>query len=139
MTTINSRQDYIDGLRQLADLLESTPDLPTPYVSGTSVFWADWHDAARVAKLASLVPGKLRKNNPSKGGYDAKYYELTSDKKVGPFELSVRSYRATVCEKVQTGTKTVTIPAVEATPERIEEQPVFEFVCSPLLAKAVSA
>ncbi|MFF1633940.1 hypothetical protein [Leifsonia sp. NPDC058248] len=133
------RQEYIDGLRKLADLLESNPDLPTPYISSTTAIWSDWNDAAGVAKLASLIPGAMRKNDPNDGAYNAEYYELTSDMKCGPFQLQVRSYRATVCAKVQTGTKTVMVAAVKAAPARIEEVPVYEFVCSPLLAKAAAS
>jgi hypothetical protein len=132
------RQEYIDGLRKLADLLESTPDLPTPYLSGDEARWSSYYDAAEVARLASMLPGVKRKNDPSDGDYDATYYVLTSDVRFGPFKLAVSSYRATVCEKIQTGTQTVEVPAVEAAPARVEEVPVFEYVCSPLLAKAVS-
>jgi hypothetical protein len=139
MTTVNHRQEYIDGLRKLADLLESTPDLPTPYLRGNDARWASYNDVAEVARLASLIPGTMRKNDPKESEYDATYYVLTSDVQFGPLRLTVTSYRATVCERVQTGTQIVEVPAVEAAPARVEEVPVFEYVCSPLLAKAVSA
>jgi hypothetical protein len=135
----NARREYIEGLRKLADLLDATPDLPTPFLSGDTITWSDYYDAAEVARLSSLVPGRMLKNDPNEGGYDATYYRLTSNVKYGPFKLVVSSYRSTVCEKVQTGTKVVEVPPVEAAPGRVEEVPVFEYVCSPLLAKAVGA
>jgi hypothetical protein len=135
----NARQEYIEGLRKLADLLDATPDLPTPYMTNTGPRWSSYFDASEVARLASLVPGTMRKNDPNADGYNAEYYELTSDVKFGPFRLVVTSYRDTVCEKVQTGTKTVEHPRVKAAPARVEEVPVFEYVCSPLLAKAVAS
>lgn len=135
----NPRQDYIDGLRKLAALLESTPDLPTPYMTSDSVRWSAWSDAAEVARLAALLPGTMHKNDPTESDYHATYYVMTSSKRFGPFKLVVQSYRDTVCERIQTGTKTVRVPAVKAAPARVEEQPVFEYVCSPLLAKAVAS
>jgi hypothetical protein len=135
----NARQEYIEGLRKLADLLEATPELPIPAIYDTAVKWHEWNFAAEVARLSSLIPGTMRKNDPSEDWYNATYYELASAEKLGPFTLTVVSYRSTVCEKVQTGTKTVKVPAVEAAPAHVKEVPVFEYVCSPLLAKAVGA
>jgi hypothetical protein len=136
---MTDRQDYIEGLRKLADLLESTPDLPTPYLDDHSVRWSDYYSAANVARLAALIPGTMQKNDPDASDYDRTYYRLTSDVKLGPFELTVTSYRDSVCERVETGTKTVVVPAVEAEPARIEKVPIYEYVCKPLLAKAVSS
>jgi hypothetical protein len=134
-----ARQEYIEGLRQLADLLEATPDLPAPRMEYNSARWSAWSNAAEVARLASLVPGQMHKNDPNANDYNAEYYELTSSVQFGPFRLIVQSYRTTVCERVQTGTKRTMIEAVKAAPARFEDVPVFEYVCSPLLAKAVAS
>lgn len=134
----NTRQGYIDGLRQLASLLASNPDIPTPYLSDNSITWSAWGDVAEVARLTTLIPGTLSKNDPDASSYDSTYYILTSSVKFGPFTLRICSERSTVCERVQTGMTTVVVPAVEAQPKRVEKVPVFEYVCSPLLAKVGS-
>lgn len=47
--------------------------------------------------------------------------------------FSITVDRAAVCERVVTGTREVTVPAVEATPERVEVVDNVEWVCAPIL------
>lgn len=132
---MTSRTEYIDRLRKLADLLESTPDLILPYgvEKGEIIFYP--FGAAETASTAKLFPTGWQKNDPNRSDYDAQYYRLT-----GSWEgvkVTITENRGAVCERVQVGTETVTVPAVEAQPETVVERPVYEFKCEPLLAKAV--
>ena len=132
---MTNRTEYIDRLRKMADLLEATPDLVLPNIEQGSIrFWCN--GAAETAATAKLLPTGWEKNDPNASGYDADYYRLTGEWEGS--EIVVVALRNAVCERVIVGTETSTVPAVEATPETVEERPVYEFKCEPLLAKAVA-
>jgi hypothetical protein len=52
--------------------------------------------------------------------------------------LAVYTHRDQVCERRVVGTEEVTVPAVEAQPERTETREVVEWDCSPVLSEAAS-
>jgi len=132
---MNTRTEYIDRLRKLADLLESTPDLILPQaIQKTSIQFFPL-GAAETALTAKLLPTGWKKNDPNESKYDADYYILTG--KWEGVSLTILETRNVVCERIQVGKETVTVPAVEAAPETVVERPVYEFKCEPLLAKAV--
>lgn len=125
--------------RAVADLLWLNPALPNPVVtdSGT-IHWSLWEFQcpdgvpAMVAAIRRAVGGKWDKEerNPS---YTTPQMWFTRD----GFAICVE--RETVCARRVVGTETVTVPAVEARPERTEEREIFEWDCTPVLAAEVVA
>lgn len=129
--------DYTDGLREIADLLDAIPDLPDPWFNGNEVRFSCWgidgkDPAPEVRRIAKLIGGRWHKNDPTAGRYDASYYTLTHDRKFGPFSLVVIAEREKVCVRKQVGVERVEHEAVEA---HVEEKPLYEWECVPLLAK----
>lgn len=140
------RAAYIDGLRKLADLLDSTPSLPLPNTDGVNwyLFQNDWVDneaaatedglasqKSEAARIVRLLPGAQEKQDTS-GLFRFKGY-------IGGLTTEVIVNRPAVCERVVTGVETVTrhvpdpaveVPLVEVT----EEVETFEWRCEPLLA-----
>jgi hypothetical protein len=107
------RTAAIDGLRQLADMLERTPDVDLPHAMGGAVFVE--LDEARGYMAAS--PGGWRKEDS--GDYWAYV-------KAYPGNVSFTAYvsRENLCRRVKIGTKEV--DAVEAHTEDI-----FKWECAP--------
>lgn len=90
----------------------------------------------RFRALAKAIGGRWEKNDPNKGSFDDSYYTFTSVNRIGTAQVRLCMDRNMICERVQVGTETVTIPAVEAEPERVVEKPIFERECKPLFANA---
>jgi hypothetical protein len=86
--------------------------------------------------VAKHFPSAWAKNDPNASDHDAMLYKLEGRWEGIP--VRVITSRDGVCQRVQVGTELVIIPAVEAAPETVEERPVFEYQCEPLLAKAVA-
>lgn len=136
-----NRSDYIAGLRKLADLLENREELPLPYEGRLgAITMTFWGRAARedLAAAARALPTPLAKNDPAVGDYDADYYELAGD--LDGVKVKLVAYREQVCERVVTGTRTVTedvpdpdalakVPTVTRT--RVEE--ITEWRCHSIL------
>ena len=135
-----------DALRQVADLLEAHPDLPLPYVTSSSSGAASvsWQlviesihgfdlaaQKAEATRIIRTLGGKWDKQD----GYEDFYFKRS----LGLLNLSITVKREAVCERVVTGTETVTIPAKAATPQQVVEQEIVEWRCEPLLAGPVSA
>jgi hypothetical protein len=122
------RIEYIQGLRALADFLESRPQVPCPRYTNISVFT----DRAGLVTAAQTAGWEKI--------YNANWFYLRKAFSPGNFEadltLDITADRGLVCRKVATGT--TTIPAqpertLPAEPEQVVEQ--FEWVCDePLLA-----
>lgn len=137
------RATYIAGLRAVADLLESTPQLPLPSVAefdwsaGAEVIYGRAQDEREgMARLARLIPGTLAKNDPAAGHYDERYFELAGN--VGGMPVRVWATRETVCERVVVGTKPVTRlvpPPGTRLVEVTEDVEVVEWQCRSLLAQ----
>ena len=133
---MSTRTDYVGRLRKLADLLEATPDLILPDITKDTIKFFCF-DAAQTAATAKLMPTGWAKNDPNSSNYDASYYVLTGQ--WAGFSVVIAALRTDVCERVQVGTETVTVPAAEAVPETVVVRPVYEWQCAPLLAKAAAS
>lgn len=130
----NHRSEYIAGLRAIADLLDSKPDLPIPstptfhwYLFGSPALPTQKAEAARIVRLI--------------GGKHTKYetgdlYRFAS--RVHGIKTEVIVDRPAVCERVVVAADVVTrrvpdpsAPLIEIT-ETVEQ---VEWVCLPLLAE----
>lgn len=109
-----------EGLRQLADWIESHPDVEVPYDlrNGLTIFTYSKEDLAKVAR--SL--GKCTKKS------DDLSYTVTRN--FGPIEVSGYASRGSVCQRVKVGTQKVQKPDPEFTPPMIEvEEDIYEWQC----------
>lgn len=132
------------NLRAIAELLDDVELPHEPYITNsvTGVVTAHWylmHDTdepgqkSAAAAIIRTVGGHWDKTDR----YDGQIaWQQERDGVV--FHVAVT--REAVCERVVTGTKKITVPAVEAQPERVETVEDVEWRCMPLLAdEAVSA
>ena len=122
------RDDYIAGLRQLADLLERNESLILPY-SSYSAFNMFTHSKKELQDWAKAFPGTLEKE----------FSDIDIILKGALNGISIKIYgdREGVCERVVVGTREVkhpATPAYEAKPERIEIVEEVEWICGSLLA-----
>lgn len=127
------------NLRAAAVLLDQHPDIPQPYIvtshSGAvrlSWYLSDESDGkALAARVVRSIDGAWGRGEADYSGPLATWNQVREG-----LNLHVSVARDQVCERVVTGTKVVTIPAVEAQPARTEEREVVEWRCMPLLAEA---
>lgn len=134
-----SEMTFAQKLRAAADLIEAHPELPIPCVFGyqsnhaVEVTWQlmntegvkdDQRSAA--IQIVQAIGGKWDKEP-----WGDRFDMVT---RRDGLKIEVFTQRDQVCERVVTGTETVTIPAVEAQAERVEEREVVEWRCEPLLA-----
>jgi hypothetical protein len=91
----------------------------------------------RFKALARAIGGRWEKNDPKNSGYDDTYYEFKSALPHigGQVFIKISMQRDMICERVQVSTERKVIPAVEAQPEKVIEEPVFERECKPLFVK----
>ena len=136
---MNDRPGIAAALAEAAALLADLPsNLPAPYVTAGSwgyadVHWQLMHDA-EVSGQKLLAAAVIRALG---GKWDKDPGETFSFRQArGGLRLTVSVDRPAVCQPVVTGTETVTIPAVEAQPERTEVREIVEWRCEPLLADA---
>jgi len=130
------RLKAIDGLRQLADLIEENPEMAVPYegVSSSSnlLMFAD------NKKQFSATIRAFRK-----GAKSANDTALVFDPEF-PLNIRVFAFKDKVCEK-RTVTRTVPevhIPAMPAQAERTipeHEETVIEYICQPFLGVKADA
>jgi hypothetical protein len=144
MTTADKRPLHIrqaEGLRALADMIEANPEIadtmsyPLRYISAPVTSCDD-----EVAALAAFARACVRSGAAIRKEGDTQWFRV-----VASFGEDVRvdafGHREEVCERVVTGTETVTktVPDPEAlatvpTVEVTEEVETVEWVCRPLLA-----
>jgi hypothetical protein len=136
--TTSTTTNTATKLRFVADLLDQHPDLPHPcvftYGNGTvEVTWqlmndADTKDAQKdhARSIIAAIGGKWDKH-PWDDRFDF-------SRQLGEVKLQIFAHRDQLCERVVLGTEEVTLPAVEAKPERTETREVVEWRCTPLLA-----
>ena len=90
----DTRQETIDGLRALADYLETRPDVPLPYFGFVNAFG----DEEELPVVARAMGGFTKDHT---GDY------LTLVKSFGPVGLHVHFASEQVCERVVVGTEEV--------------------------------
>ena len=133
-----------DALRAAADLLDAHPDLPPVSVIAyphTDCVEVCWYLTIGARPLAEQRETAARIVRTAHGRWDRQDLGTVGMRWVserGPVKLTVLVERDAVCERVVTGTETVTVPAVEAQPERVETRDVVEWRCLPLLGEAAS-
>lgn len=139
--------DLASNLRDVADLLAAHSGLPAPCVFAYSGGRVDvsWHlmneeDSKDDQKAAALAIRKAIGGTWTKNPWGDRFDFM---RKHGDLTLQILAERDQMCERVVVGTETITIPAVEAQPERTEEREVVEWRCDPVLTdeapQAVSA
>lgn len=137
ISTTDQRAALVAGLRALADDIERSADAPLP-THKPRAEWLIFGDADQKATAATVVRdigGAWEKGGRHNAG---DFLDFTKDYGGGVLATVVVD-RPQVCERIVTGTETVTIPATEATeaqPERTEVREIVEWRCSPLLAEA---
>lgn len=124
-----THQQFADGLRQIADLIEAHEEIPLP--------------EPRLAYCGVDSKGQLAAVVRALGCVE-KDWSIDSLVQIrrmfGPIALEYIGSRYNICERVQVGTK-----LVEAEPQRIvpateaREVPIYEFHCGPLLSDPEAA
>jgi len=111
-----TREEFINGLREVARFLERHPEMPTPTCPLTVNVFVDTKE--ELAALARFGPWQ------KKG--DDNYFYFTRD--IGALSYDVNINRKKICHRVVVGTE-----VVPAQPEKIVEK--VQWVCvEPLLA-----
>lgn len=136
--TGDQRSEYTAGLRLLADVLDRHPEVPLPYQGSRARLMISFLSAcgdskAELAAAARAFPGPF-----SKVAND-EYFDLNGQ--LRGLRIQLVAYRDAVCERVVVGTDTVVKKVPDpAAPlvEVVEEVDRVEWVCSPVLAAAVS-
>jgi DhnA family fructose-bisphosphate aldolase class Ia len=145
MSTADERPLHIqqaEGLRAAAAMIEANPELAEilnqafRYMS-SYVMTVD--EVATFVRAGARHGAEIVKDYPADDDSERHFRAYA---KFGPIELAVHTERKTVCERVVTGTETVTkqvpdpaAPLVEVT----EEVEKVEWVCRPLLAAEQTA
>lgn len=138
------RAEYVKGLRELADVLESSPEVPLPFdgncTAMTFSFLGGEDPRSEMAAVARAMPCRLDKH-VTEHDSGTSYFHLRGS--LHGLRVELVSFRDAVCERVVTGTREVTewvkdpqllkkVPEVEVT--KVVED--IEWVCSPLLAQS---
>lgn len=131
------------GLRALADLIEANPFLADALEYSLIRTGVNAHiHGDKVAKLARFARAAKASGHTVSKDIDERWHNLDID--VAGIKIKVLAYREEVCDRVVTGTETVTktvkdparlaeVPEIEVT-ETVE---TVEWVCRPILAATV--
>lgn len=138
---ITPRQQQINELRRLVDLLEAQPELTWPYNFGSDKYSSiTWYPGGitEAAALQRAIGGRWEKNDPNGSSHDASYLVLS---RVLDRELHVRIIvsREKVCTKTVVGTEKKKVRKVvsEAVYEEVyEDVDKVEITCGSLLGAA---
>ena len=84
--------------------------------------------ASLMAALRRYLVGKWEKETTD-------YYFMLKQEQPSGLHVQIESNRDAVCTAKVVGKEAVTIPAVEASPARVEVKDVIEWECSPLLSE----
>ena len=115
------KDEWIQGLRDMADFFEARRDAMPAYLPRFS-----FYKAVMTQKDLGEQARKFRTNFVKKA--DDYSYELVHN--FGPHSLSLSLSRTVACEKVQIGTERVTVPDPAFKPPMVEiEQPIYEWRC----------
>ena len=144
ITETTKRQEYVRGLRMVADLLEAHPEVETPNGFGESKWSPVTWFAGSVGAAAAVqraIGGRWEKNDPNESDYASEHLVLI--RKLGE-ELNIRIIvsREKICEKTVVGTERKTVrklvsAAVYADVE--EDVDKVEIKCGSLLSAADQA
>lgn len=113
-------QDYVNGLRQIADWFEAHPDMPVPFTSDITIYNAP----SAVDAVKAL--GSCRKR------YDD--YSLLIERDFPGVKLQFYFLRGAVCKMRVVGTEEVPERVVPATVRQI-----VEWDCDPLLGEGAAS
>jgi len=128
----DDRAAYIDGLRQLAGVLEEHEEIPLPFSGSITPLQTGFYgDGAREQMAAAVraMPGKWVKDASDK------WLNLTGQ--LAGLRIELYAERDAVCTRVVTGTeereveKVITPAVTEKVTETVE---LVEWDCSPILA-----
>jgi len=108
--------DFIQGLRDMADFLENNPHL-IQYYGGVAI-----HNFAEDVNELKVMATGGKWDKESSGGY------FTLRKDFGPHHISINAIRDEVCERVEVGVETVEVYDPDA-PKITVTRPVYEWNC----------
>ena len=136
------RAAYVAGLRALADVLESHPEVPLPYYGTTAEitihFFGGEDPRSEIAAAARAIPCSWEKDVWESG--QTAYLDLVGS--LRGLKLKLVAFRDTVCTRRVTGTeeREVEVEVTPAVTTRVREQvDIVEWTCSPILAPADAA
>lgn len=141
-SSTNTDHTLVEKLRAAADLIAAHPDLPDPCIFGyrngaVDVTWQLMNNEATKGDQRAAAQQILRAIG---GKWDKEpwgdRFDFAQDYR--GLKLQIYTHREQVCTRRVVGTETVTIPAVEAKPERTEVVDVVEWDCEPVLTEAAS-
>lgn len=151
MTAPDERAAYIAGIRKLADVLESRPDLPLPSDGSRKGLPLTWSfgfiygdPKAAMAAAVRLLPCDFAKEYRDEG--DPMLAKLNLNGRIEGLHVRLTAYRDLVCTMVVTGTREITEDVPD--PEELAKVPVksvtrvvedVEWTCGPILAPAEDA
>lgn len=130
-------------LRAAADVVEAMPaEVPAP-----DVHVRPWADDIKITWHLSITDGDQQRDQAlairralggtwNKGSVGDSFWLA---RKSEDLDLTIHCDREQVCHRVVTGTETVTVPAVEAQPERTEVREVVEWQCDPIVSEQVAS
>jgi hypothetical protein len=138
---MTDRNSYIAGLRKLADVLETRPEVPLPYEGSSTAmtfhFLSGENPKAEMAACARALPTSFAKEA------DGKYFDLLGS--LAGLKVRLCAFRDEVCARVVTGTHEVEV--TEPDPEALAKVPQVtktvtvedvEWICAPVLAPATT-
>lgn len=151
--------EYVQQLRVTAEFLDRVSQLdvwlPEPSIAPDEIeftfrpiglpfdVWARLSGEERVQHVieafksaARAIGGRWEKNDPKASSWDDQQYIFTNTVSIGTAKLRLRMDRDLICERKVVGTKEVVKPAVEAQPERVVVEEIYERECKPLFANA---
>lgn len=146
---MNTNLTVAHNAEKLATFLRANPDLPEPthfeVQHEASLRWLIWgkdlqEQKETAAAVVRFIPGTATKSTDKYGSAD--WIDYSGE--VDGVSWDIVCQREAVCERVVTGTKTITrevpdptvvVPTVEVT----EEVETVEWVCGPLLADGQAA
>jgi hypothetical protein len=138
--TVTDRAAYIDGLRQLASVLERNPEVQLPSDGRTlPLAWTFWGGDAReqMAAVARALRCAWQKEVTVEDEEFPAYFRMAGD--LSGLQVQLTAYRDAVCTRVVTGTEDreveeVVTPALTRKVTKPVE--VVEWRCESLLAPA---
>jgi hypothetical protein len=128
----DGREEYIAGLRQLADVLEQHPEIVIPSAGRDHIWTFDFNylNRAELVAIAKAMPGSKEKDA------DSASFRLSG--KLRGLYWAAEIAREQVCTAKVVGTETQTRKVATAFEEVTETVDKIEWVCEPLLAEVAS-